>query len=84
MDLMNDPTAEISPDETRSTVEPIKRVKQELDLTSLLIDHGIEFVFDISNRIIILNRGAVIATEPPEEVRGDPAVQEAYLGGVEE
>ena len=82
--LMDEPTAGMSPDETESTVDLITDVKAELDLTFLLVEHDMEIVFDISDRIIVLNRGEVIASGPPEDVRGDPDVQEAYLGGADE
>ncbi|AEM56022.1 amino acid ABC transporter ATP-binding protein [Haloarcula hispanica N601] len=82
--LMDEPTAGMSPEETKSTVDLIKRVKDELDLTFLLVEHDMEIVFDISDRIIVLNRGSVIAKGTPDQVQDDPAVQEAYLGGVEE
>jgi branched-chain amino acid transport system ATP-binding protein len=81
--LMDEPTAGMSPEETRSTVDLINQVKSEMDLTFLLVEHDMEIVFSISDRIIVLNRGSVIAEGPPEEVKGDPEVQEAYLGGVE-
>ncbi|XGI83101.1 ABC transporter ATP-binding protein [Halorutilales archaeon Cl-col2-1] len=82
--LMDEPTAGMSPDETASTVELIEEVYDRLDLTFLLVEHDMEIVFSISDRIIVLNRGEVIADGTPEEVRGDPDVQEAYLGGVDE
>ena len=81
--LMDEPTAGMSPEETASTVELVERVKEELGLTIMLVEHDMEIVFNVSDRIVVLNRGSVIAEGTPDEVQGDPAVQEAYLGGVE-
>jgi amino acid/amide ABC transporter ATP-binding protein 1, HAAT family (TC 3.A.1.4.-) len=81
--LMDEPTAGMSPEETNATVELIEEVKQALDLTFMLVEHDMEIVFSISDRIIVLNRGRVIAEGAPEEIRGNPAVQEAYLGGAD-
>ena len=82
--LMDEPTAGMSPDETESTVDLINEVKDEMGLTFLLVEHDMEIVFNISDRIIVLNRGSVIAQGTPEEIQEDPAVQDAYLGGVDE
>ena len=79
--LMDEPTAGMSPEETADTVELIKEVKEVLGLTIILVEHDMEVVFDVSDRIVVLNRGAVIAEGTPEEVQGDEEVQEAYLGG---
>ncbi|SFR46977.1 ABC transporter ATP-binding protein [Halogeometricum limi] len=81
--LMDEPTAGMSPEETQATVDLIEEVKEEMGLTFVLVEHDMEIVFSISDRIVVLNRGGVIAEGTPEEIRGDPAVQEAYLGGVE-
>jgi len=81
--LMDEPTAGMSPEETADTVELIEEVKEQLGLTILLVEHDMEVVFNVSDRIVVLNRGAVIAEGPPDEVQGDSAVQEAYLGGVD-
>jgi branched-chain amino acid transport system ATP-binding protein len=81
--LMDEPTAGMSPEETAATVRLIERVKEELGLTILLVEHDMEVVFNVADRIVVLHRGAVIAEGTPEEVQGDPDVQEAYLGGVE-
>ena len=81
--LMDEPTAGMSPEETDATVDLIEEVKRELGLTFVLIEHDMEIVFRISDRIVVLNRGQVIAEGTPEEIKGDSAVQEAYLGGVE-
>jgi len=81
--LMDEPTAGMSPEETDDTVDLIERVKAEMGLTILLVEHDMEVVFDVADRIVVLHRGAVIAEGSPEAVQGDPDVQEAYLGGVE-
>jgi branched-chain amino acid transport system ATP-binding protein len=81
--LMDEPTAGMSPEETQETVDLVERVKDDLGLTIVLVEHDMEIVFSVSDRIVVLNRGEVIAEGPPEAVQGDPAVQEAYLGGVE-
>jgi len=81
--LMDEPTAGMSPEETEATVDLIEEVKRELGLTFVLIEHDMEIVFRISDRIVVLNRGRVIAEGAPDEIRGDPDVQEAYLGGVD-
>ncbi|WP_435195325.1 ABC transporter ATP-binding protein [Natronomonas sp. EA1] len=82
--LMDEPTAGMSPEETKATVDLIEEVKRERGLTFLLVEHDMEIVFEVSDRIIVLNRGEVIATGTPDEVRENEAVQDAYLGGVDE
>ena len=81
--LMDEPTAGMSPEETNATVELIEEVKERLGLTFVLVEHDMEIVFSISDRIVVLNRGRIIAEGTPDEIRGNPEVQEAYLGGVE-
>jgi len=81
--LMDEPTAGMSPEETKATVDLIEELQEEMDLTILLVEHDMEIVFSVSDRIAVLNRGSIIAEGTPDEVQGDPAVQEAYLGGVE-
>jgi branched-chain amino acid transport system ATP-binding protein len=81
--FLDEPTAGMSPDETDDTVDLIERVKEERGVTIVLIEHDMEIIFRVSDRIAVLNRGAKIADGTPDEIRGDPSVQEAYLGGVE-
>jgi branched-chain amino acid transport system ATP-binding protein len=81
--LMDEPTAGMSPEETEATVDLVEEVKREMGLTFVLIEHDMEIVFSVSDRIVVLNRGRVIAEGTPDEIRGDPEVQEAYLGGVD-
>jgi len=81
--FLDEPTAGMSPDETDDTVDLIQRIKEERGVTIVLIEHDMEIIFRVSDRIAVLNRGAKIADGSPDEIKGDPDVQEAYLGGVE-
>lgn len=81
--FLDEPTAGMSPDETDATVDLIERIKEERGVTIVLIEHDMEIIFRVSDRIAVLNRGEKIADGTPDEISGDPEVQEAYLGGVE-
>ncbi|PSQ05932.1 ABC transporter ATP-binding protein [Halobacteriales archaeon QS_6_71_20] len=81
--LMDEPTAGMSPDETAATVDLVEQLQDELDLTILIVEHDMEIIFQIADRILVLNRGGVIADGTPTAVQDSEAVQEAYLGGVE-
>ena len=80
---MDEPTAGMSPDETADTVDLVEQLQEELGLTILIVEHDMEIIFRIADRILVLNRGQVIADGTPEEVQESERVQEAYLGGVE-
>ncbi len=80
---MDEPTAGMSPDETADTVDLVEELQEDLGLTILIVEHDMEIIFRIADRILVLNRGQVIADGTPEEVQQSEQVQEAYLGGVE-
>ena len=80
--LFDEPTAGMSIEETGRTIDLIEEVLA--DRTLLLIEHDIELVMELSDRITVLNQGAVIAEGPPEAIAADEAVQKAYLGGMAE
>ncbi|TYL09784.1 Lipopolysaccharide export system ATP-binding protein LptB [Moorella thermoacetica] len=78
--LLDEPAAEMNPQETRELMELINWVRQEFGLTFLLIEHDMSLVMGICERIYVLDYGKVIAEGPPEAIRNNELVIEAYLG----
>ncbi len=76
--LLDEPTAGMSRSETADAVELIRKVSQ--DKTLIMVEHDMGVVFDLADRISVLVYGEVIASDAPENIRGNKAVQEAYLG----
>ncbi|HJP70367.1 MAG TPA: ABC transporter ATP-binding protein [Candidatus Limnocylindria bacterium] len=78
--LLDEPTAGMNPGETAQMTALVKRLRDELDLTVLLIEHDMKVVMGISERITVLDYGEVLAEGSPEQIRTNPRVVEAYLG----
>lgn len=78
--LLDEPAAGMNPQETKELMELINWVRQEFDLTVLLIEHDMSLVMGICERIYVLDYGQVIAEGSPEAIRNDERVIEAYLG----
>lgn len=81
--LLDEPTQGLSIEETGRAVEILKELLKDGNLTVLLVEHDMEVVFSLAHRIAVLHRGRLIADGTPEEVKADPAVQDAYLGGLD-
>ncbi len=77
--LLDEPIAGMSKDEARKTEALIRRLSTEM--TVLIIEHDMEMVMGLSDTITVLHQGTVLATGTPQQIRNNPKVQEAYLGG---
>lgn len=77
--LLDEPTAGMSPEESGRTVELIQRLARERGLTLLFIEHDMNVVFQISEKIRVMHMGSIIAEGRPEEVRANEDVQRIYL-----
>ncbi len=77
--LLDEPAAGLNHVETERLAEIIRTLRAD-GITTLLVDHDVPFVFSLSDQLVVMNFGSVIATGAAEEVYGDPLVREAYLG----
>lgn len=82
--LLDEPAAGMNPQETAELTAFIEKIRNDFNLTILMIEHHMDLVMDISDRIYVLNFGALIASGTPEEIQNNPEVIAAYLGEKEE
>ena len=82
--LLDEPAAGMNPQETLELTEFIGRIRDEFGLTIFMIEHHMDLVMEISDRIYVLDFGKSIAEGNSEEIRSNPRVIEAYLGGAQD
>jgi branched-chain amino acid transport system ATP-binding protein len=82
--LLDEPTAGMTPGETREATALIRTIARDRGLTVLLIEHDMSVVMGISDRVAVLHFGEKIAEGTPEQIRNDPRVIDAYLGGADD
>lgn len=78
--LLDEPTAGMTPEETRSVVALVRQLAQTSEYTFLITEHDMEVVFGLADRIVVMHRGAVLAQGTVDEIRASREVREAYLG----
>ena len=82
--LLDEPAAGMNPHETRELMDTVRYLRDNFDVTILLIEHDMKLVMGICEKIAVLNFGTVLAFGTPEEIRNNPDVVAAYLGNEEE
>ena len=75
--LLDEPTSGMSPEESRQTANFIKEMSKDLNI--ILVEHDMEVVMNISDRVTCMDNGSIVACDPPNEIRKNPKVQQCYL-----
>ncbi|MGD9866317.1 MAG: ABC transporter ATP-binding protein [Pseudodonghicola sp.] len=78
--LLDEPTAGMARADTNNTIDLLKQIKAERDITIAIIEHDMHVVFSLADRITVLAQGTPLVEDEPQNIRGNPKVREAYLG----
>ncbi|MBO9467012.1 ABC transporter ATP-binding protein [Tropicibacter sp. R15_0] len=78
--LLDEPTAGMARADTNNTIDLLKEIKEKRDITIAIIEHDMHVVFSLADRITVLAQGTPLVEDTPENIKGHPKVQEAYLG----
>ena len=79
--FLDEPAAGMNPRETQELSGLISRLKSSLQLTVVIIEHDMNLIMDICNRIVVMTEGKVLMSGTPNQIRSDQRVLDAYLGG---
>lgn len=82
--LLDEPTAGMARADTNNTIDLLKEIKSKRDITMAIIEHDMHVVFSLAERITVLAQGTPLVEDIPENIKGHPKVQEAYLGQAHE
>ena len=78
--LLDEPTAGMARADTNNTIDLLKQIKEERDITIAIIEHDMHVVFSLADRITVLAQGTPLVEDTPDKIKGHPKVREAYLG----
>ena len=78
--LLDEPTAGMARADTNNTIDLLKQIKDERDITIAIIEHDMHVVFSLAERITVLAQGTPLVEDTPDKIKGHPKVKEAYLG----
>ncbi|WP_270729550.1 ABC transporter ATP-binding protein [Shimia sp. Alg240-R146] len=78
--LLDEPTAGMARADTNNTIDLLKQISDERDITIAIIEHDMHVVFSLAQRITVLAQGTPLVEDTPENIKGHPKVREAYLG----
>ena len=78
--LLDEPTAGMARADTNNTIDLLKQISDQRNITIAIIEHDMHVVFSLANRITVLAQGTPLVEDDPQNIRGNPKVREAYLG----
>ena len=78
--LLDEPTAGMARADTNNTIDLLKQIKEDRDITISIIEHDMHVVFSLADRITVLAQGTPLVEDVPKKIKGHPKVKEAYLG----
>ena len=78
--LLDEPTAGMARADTNNTIDLLKQISEERDITIAIIEHDMHVVFSLAQRITVLAQGTPLVEDTPDNIKGHPKVREAYLG----